>query len=447
MECARVCRVCGSSSPVEEATEDFSNVAGIYHTLTSSRGKDLDLPDIICRCCYAKLVEIERFRILCLEALERLRETVQLIVSEERDIKQEEKAEVEFLELQPGEEIGFVPEPLPVKVETTDGDSLLDTECLSECETEKIDDSSTDESEADRKGQSVRLRKQKRKQKEITNVATRKTKIECDQCDKFFWKQKRYEGHLRAHEGLKPAVCEICDKSFSKWTYLKQHRQTVHAPVEAKERIPCEVPGCEKTFAMKHHLKFHLTKKHTGSGLNPKWRHMCEQCGKTFTTVANLRIHKYSHGGKMPFACNLCGRRMESNFKLKIHMMRHKGIKEHSCPICGMKKTTITELKTHMNTHTREKKYPCETCGMVFYSIGNKQRHVRIVHQGVKAYSCTFCEQSFGKAETLKHHVMTHTGEKPHVCDLCGKRFIQPTALQTHKRTHFKNLGNVSQSS
>lgn len=70
--------------------------------------------------------------------------------------------------------------------------------------------------------------------------------------------------------------------------------------------------------------------------------------------------------------------------------------------------------------------------------LGSLSRHVRIVHCGVKAFNCTYCDSSFGKAETLKHHVMTHTGEKPHECTVCGKRFIQSIALQKHMKTHNK---------
>jgi len=67
---------------------------------------------------------------------------------------------------------------------------------------------------------------------------------------------------------------------------------------------------------------------------------------------------------------------------------------------------------------------------------GNVQRHYKTIHCGIKAFLCTYCDKSFGKAETLKHHIMTHTGEKPHGCKTCGKRFIQFTALQTHMKIH-----------
>lgn len=119
--------------------------------------------------------------------------------------------------------------------------------------------------------------------------------------------------------------------------------------------------------------------------------------------------------------------------------MRHKGIKNHVCPTCGMRKTTGHELRVHMKYHSSDLKFPCELCSQVFTREANLKRHVRVVHCGVKAYKCPYCDQSFGKAETRKHHVARHTGEKPHACQICDKRFIQSVALKTHMKTHNKN--------
>ncbi|XP_058835817.1 gastrula zinc finger protein XlCGF46.1-like [Topomyia yanbarensis] len=423
MEHESMCRICGNLEVEKVSFLKFSVVADIYYKLTALQPDDTEFPDTACQQCYNTLVQIDKFRSMCLEVFDRLKKTISSSFGPKLLIKEEEKVEVEFFEMGLSVGSNFEPDMLGKGEECCNQETLEKDE--NQYENEADENPGKSESLNAKNGRASNTKKRKRR------------KIECEQCDKFFYEQKRYEGHMRIHAGLKSAVCEICQKTFSKWPYLKEHQQMVHEP--AKERLTCEVPGCGRTFALKHHLKLHQVKKHTVP-LQPKSRHMCEQCGKTFTTIANLKIHKYSHGGKLPFSCNLCGKRMESNFKLKIHLMRHKGIKQHTCPECGLKKTTITELKTHMNYHTRDKQYPCETCGAVFYSIGNKLRHVRIVHQGIKAYSCTYCDLSFGKAETLKHHVMTHTGEKPHACDLCGKRFIQPTALQTHKKTHLKKL-------
>ncbi|XP_058836030.1 zinc finger protein 431-like [Topomyia yanbarensis] len=433
MENESLCRICGVSAVKEVLLKKFSAVAEIYYQLTALQPEDTNSSDTVCQRCHSTLVMIDDFRTMCLKAFDRLKKTKITLpssIDSTSSIKEEEKEETEFMEVTLSEGPDFDPDVLMVKVEVCSNQEPLEDE--NHIENEVGESSNIDKSLKKRKGRIPKTKKspnRKCKEKE----PQKRVKIECDQCDKFFYEQKRYEGHMRVHAGLKPAVCEICKKGFSKWAYLKEHRQMVHEAV--KERLTCDFPGCGRTFIWKQHLKFHQSKKHTGPH-EPK--SMCELCGKTFTTAANLKIHKYSHGGNLPFSCNLCDKRMDSKFKLKIHMMRHKGIKQHTCAVCGMKKTTITELKTHMNYHTRDKQYPCDTCGAVFYSIGNKLRHVRIVHQGIKAYSCTYCDLSFGKAETLKHHVMTHTGEKPHACDLCGKRFIQPTALQTHKKTHLK---------
>lgn len=118
--------------------------------------------------------------------------------------------------------------------------------------------------------------------------------------------------------------------------------------------------------------------------------------------------------------------------------MRHNGIKNFVCPTCGIRKTTGHELRVHMKYHTSDLTFPCELCSQVFTRDANKKRHMKVVHCGVKAYNCSYCDRSFGKAETLKHHVMTHTGEKPYACEVCGHRFIQSVALKTHMKVHSK---------
>lgn len=232
-------------------------------------------------------------------------------------------------------------------------------------------------------------------------------------------------------------MCTECYKEFTRWDRLDAHMKSVHT-IEGPKNI-CNEPGCGKTYTSKQTLVLHQKKIHSDEPLiKNEDGYMCEECGKSFSSGASLKKHSFLHSGIRPFQCARCPKKYTTKHKLKEHMNRHEGIKNYICPHCGMKKTTSNELRVHINYHTRETEYPCSACPQIFFSPGNRGRHFRIVHCGIKAYSCTHCDRSFGKAETLKHHVMTHTGQKPHQCNVCSRRFIQLVALQSHIKTHNK---------
>ncbi|XP_055694865.1 zinc finger protein ZFP2-like [Lutzomyia longipalpis] len=264
-------------------------------------------------------------------------------------------------------------------------------------------------------------------------VRIERTVMECNLCGKKYNKIGSLQNHMKVcHQGLNLAKCTLCDKEFKSNDGLKGHMVRYHG---ANDMIRCT--ECTKVFSTKEGLENHIKEWHDPE--NPKEKpknYMCDLCGKAFASPAALLRHTNSHAGIKPYQCSVCPRAYQTKHRLKVHMMRHEGIKEHVCTVCGLRKTTGTELRTHMNLHNKDKVYPCGLCPKIFYAHANYNLHVRTVHQGIKAYSCPHCEQSFARAGTLKHHVMTHTGEKPHACEECGKRFIQLTALNTHKRTH-----------
>lgn len=82
-----------------------------------------------------------------------------------------------------------------------------------------------------------------------------------------------------------------------------------------------------------------------------------------------------------------------TKYKLKEHVMRHEGIKNFVCPICGLRKTTGHELRVHLFHHSNNTQFPCEICSTVFTRMANMRRHMKVVHCGVKAYSCKYCDQ------------------------------------------------------
>ncbi|XP_055842414.1 zinc finger protein 540-like [Episyrphus balteatus] len=263
------------------------------------------------------------------------------------------------------------------------------------------------------------------------------TDLRCKICNKIFKKTDTLTAHMRTHEGLKPFPCLLCDKSYARQSRLKGHVRNIHEG-RPEERFPCTEPGCNKTMSSNQSLRKHIKDIHSTI---PKQPYICEECGKVLTSLESLKNHSYQHtGAQLPHACPQCPKRFITKERLKEHMNRHAGIKNFICPHCGAKKTTRTELKTHINYHTNEKTYRCQICDMVFNSLGNLHRHKRIVHEGIKDYPCSYCDKSFGKAETRKHHEMTHTGEKPYECDVCQKKFIQLVAMKKHKKIHLKTV-------
>jgi hypothetical protein len=84
-----------------------------------------------------------------------------------------------------------------------------------------------DEEEADA-GQLPKIKKIKIKRKKEPSKPKATVKHECfpctfGDCMKKFYVKRRYEGHMRQHNGLKAAVCTFCGKQFAKWISHDQH--------------------------------------------------------------------------------------------------------------------------------------------------------------------------------------------------------------------------------
>ncbi|KAK7449169.1 hypothetical protein VKT23_013319 [Stygiomarasmius scandens] len=76
-----------------------------------------------------------------------------------------------------------------------------------------------------------------------------------------------------------------CTKSFAR----KYHRQIHESSHKPKLRLPlaCRQPDCTAQFGRPHDRMRHEVAKH---GVRPQ--HICEDCGKFFSTQAKLNIHK-----------------------------------------------------------------------------------------------------------------------------------------------------------
>ncbi|KAM6180378.1 transcription factor IIIA [Erethizon dorsatum] len=160
----------------------------------------------------------------------------------------------------------------------------------------------------------------------------REPPFRCNQegCGKHFASPSSLKRHGKVHKGY------ICQKGCSfvakTWTELLKHMRETH-----KEEIMCEV--CQKTFKRKDYLKQHM-KTHAPE------RAVCrcprEGCGRTYTTVFNLQSHILSfHEEQRPFVCEHagCGKTFAMKQSLSRHAVVHdpdkKKMKLKVKPSCG----------------------------------------------------------------------------------------------------------------
>ncbi|XP_062844747.1 zinc finger protein 420-like, partial [Trichomycterus rosablanca] len=162
---------------------------------------------------------------------------------------------------------------------------------------------------------------------------------------------------------------------------------------------------------------------------------VCSQCGKSFSTRRNLKIHQRIHTGKKPYQCSQCGKSFRFRRNLEVHQRIHTGEKPYQCSQCGKHFNQESHLKEHQRIHTGEKPYQCSQCGKSFNQQRNLRRHQRI-HTGEKPCQCSHCGKSFNQLSHLKRHQYIHTGEKPYQCSQCGKSFITQIHLEIHQRIH-----------
>lgn len=114
------------------------------------------------------------------------------------------------------------------------------------------------------------------------------------------------------HEGVASASPALCWQSRGGGGFGLARR--ARAPWRCglgEKRFGCSY--CDKSFLRFSQLKEHL-RSHTGE--KP---FSCVQCGRCFTKQCNLTRHAVVHSGEKPFECSLCGKCFTQRSSLKSH--------------------------------------------------------------------------------------------------------------------------------
>lgn len=199
-----------------------------------------------------------------------------------------------------------------------------------------------------------------------------------------------------------------------------------HRP-KSKSKHVCD--DCGRSFTRSSTL---ITHKRIHTGDKP---YVCQQCGRAFRQLGNLSRHRLTHTTSKPYICQQCNKAFKRASNLHTHMRTHSDYKPFSCDFCGKRFHQKVDMKIHRYTHTGEKPHKCLKCGRGFKQLTHLTYHMR-THSDVRMYKCEFCGKGFNQKGNLKAHVYRHTGERPFKCNTCGKGFTLASTLNTHKRTH-----------
>ncbi|XP_077302558.1 uncharacterized protein LOC143922967 isoform X2 [Arctopsyche grandis] len=220
----------------------------------------------------------------------------------------------------------------------------------------------------------------------------------CKSCHKTFVSEKELDAHMQMHlpKDQLPYVCCKCAKRFSNPRILKEHEK-IHIPREQRFVWTCEM--CETKFATKGALGTHIKVIH--EKIRP---YMCDLCGHSFSTKANLKEHSMRHSSERKFICDKC----QKSFKTKGALVRH--------------------IDTHRDTA-----YQCPHCPMLLNSRRTLRNHL-FVHDECGIHNCSLCGKMFKRRKDLKNHSKLHTGERPYICPWCPRTFSNGSNCRIHKR-------------
>lgn len=201
----------------------------------------------------------------------------------------------------------------------------------------------------------------------------------------------------------------------------------------------CQV--CKKTFSRSSLLKQHSV-IHMG---NKRFKFRCEVCGKMFRTRSHLRDHTRIHTGERPFKCHICQKAFKQSSDLKKHINLHTGANQFKCEECNMEFRRADALRKHKLGH-KMGNMPCGHCGKNFLHISALRQH-RAMHnvQPVKTnrafHRCNYCFKTFTKAESFKIHIEEHTREQSGAvmlfdCKICSMKFFTQAEFTDHMNIH-----------
>ncbi|XP_058464160.1 zinc finger protein 883-like isoform X2 [Malaya genurostris] len=311
----------------------------------------------------------------------------------------------------------------------------------------------------------VKKTKNKRKKTKVVSN-TDQMAFPCLQCDRRFSSRAAVSVHMRKHPKIPCNTCGVEFHESDLAIHQEQHPKEQETPQSTEgnsstDILPFVCKPCGKGFTSIELLKVHK-RVHSGNIFSDTPRkcefcgrkfvtisryllHMrthaevdqCQKCGKTFHSKIKFRRHKCKPPRKHPFQCSICKEVLQDDIGLRRHRSTHVIDRPFECEYCDKAFIQKRNLMLHMRYHTGEDTYRCEICDKRFIYMHRFQQHMEMHNNPNKtAWECTLCSREFKVQTELNRHMRWHNGELPYDCSSCDKSFREQRQLVKHERIH-----------
>ncbi|CAG2210572.1 unnamed protein product [Mytilus edulis] len=138
-------------------------------------------------------------------------------------------------------------------------------------------------------------------------------------------------------------------------------------------------------------------------------KHVCEKCGKMFTSPSGRKDHFVRvHDDKPRYRCSTCSQGFMTRTLYLSHVLMHGKDKQYKCLKCPKRFAHKKDMKAHLKAKHTDDHFKCEQCEKVYKYEQGLRAHIQSVHVG-KHFACFMCSKTFSfQPNYLRHLKQKH---------------------------------------